>query len=89
MPRRGAAPDNGSVPPKRDADTPRKTGVVKSFNEKRGQGLIRAHDDGRDFVVLGRDIGLPGYAVLRPGQFVEFDAPPTGEEAKNVQPTTI
>jgi cold shock CspA family protein len=66
-----------------------KTGVVKSFNEKRGEGLIRAHDDGRDFVVRGGDIDLPGYAVLRAGQFVTFEAPPTGEVAKNVQPTTL
>lgn len=69
-----------------------KTGVVKSFNEKRGVGFIDDEDTDDQFVVHYRDIALPGYAVLVPGQRVEFEAAdddssePTA--AQNVRPAS-
>ena len=52
----------------------RRTGTVKWFNEKRGLGCITT-SDGDEFTVGYDQIGLPGYAVLETGQFVNFEIP--------------
>lgn len=63
----------------------KKVGVVKSFDEKRGDGLIEA--DGSNFRVHYDDIDLPGYAVLESGQIVEFDVDVKAKQtARNVRP---
>lgn len=60
-------------------------GTVKWFAKEKGFGFI---SDGKDdFFVHFKDIDMPGYKQLEPGQFVDFTTTkgPKGMQATNVK----
>ena len=62
----------------------KRTGVVKSFSEKKGSGFISS--DEQDFEVHSDDIDLPGLGTLEEGEVVDFEDQPNSDRAIKVTP---
>lgn len=63
------------------------TGIVKSWNDSKGFGLITPDGGGDDLFVHFSALKMDGFKTLKEGMMVRFDVMdgPKGKQASNVQ----
>lgn len=66
-----------------------KTGIVKLYSIVKGEGIIVADDDGREYKVKLADIKGTGMRKLSEGQKVQFEVKESPKGAKAVEVEVI
>ena len=69
------------------AETEKKQGTVKWFNDAKGYGFITAAGGGKDVFVHHTAVQMEGFRSLAEGQQVEYEVTdgPKGPQAANVR----